>query len=240
MENLPSVALLCGGRATRLAPETDTLPKSLVSVAGEPFLAHQLRLLYDQGVRHVVLCVGHYADQIMAFIETAGSFGLKIEFSLDGEMPKGTGGAVQQAIPLLGEMFFVLYGDSYLLHPFRSVYQAFCQSRQPGLMTVLHNQNRWDTSNVVLSDGMIARYDKTEPSDPLMQYIDYGLSVLSAQAFVPYCGEQPYALEKVFQDLVAKRGLAGWVVSERFYEIGSHQGLKETAQYLESVVGEPA
>ena len=58
--SLPPVAVLAGGLATRLHPHTARIPKSLVTVAGEPFLAHQLRLLRRQGFQQVVLCVGHF------------------------------------------------------------------------------------------------------------------------------------------------------------------------------------
>ena len=59
-----TVALLAGGLATRLRPVTERIPKSLVEVNGEPFVAHQLRLLQANGIRRVVLCVGFLGEMI--------------------------------------------------------------------------------------------------------------------------------------------------------------------------------
>jgi MurNAc alpha-1-phosphate uridylyltransferase len=53
------VAILSGGLATRLRPVTEKIPKALIEINGEPFLAHQLRLLHARGIRRVVMCVGH-------------------------------------------------------------------------------------------------------------------------------------------------------------------------------------
>ena len=58
---MPSVVILAGGIATRLRPITETIPKSLLLVAGEPFIAHQLRLLRKNGIKKVVICSGYLA-----------------------------------------------------------------------------------------------------------------------------------------------------------------------------------
>src|ERR1700693_3124601 len=108
------VAILAGGLATRLRPVTEAIPKSLIEVAGEPFIAHQLRLLRREGIRRVVICVGHLGDMIRAFVDDGARFGLDVAYSFDGSMLLGTGGALRQALPLLEEPFYVLYGDSYL------------------------------------------------------------------------------------------------------------------------------
>ena len=106
--------MLAGGLATRLRPITETIPKSLVPVAGEPFLAHQLRLLHAHGFRRAVLCVGHLGETIEAEFGDGAAFGFRLEYSFDGPRLLGTGGALKRALPRLGDAFFVLYGDCYL------------------------------------------------------------------------------------------------------------------------------
>jgi NDP-sugar pyrophosphorylase family protein len=91
---LPAVAILAGGLATRLRPLTERIPKSLVPVAGRPFLAHQLELLRKQGVTRAVLCVGHLGDQIETAFGAGGAFGLELSYSYDGPMLAGTAGAL--------------------------------------------------------------------------------------------------------------------------------------------------
>lgn len=225
MIELP-VAILAGGLATRLRPITETIPKTLVPVAGEPFLAHQLRLLHKNGLRKAVLCVGHLGERIEAEFGNGQDYGIHLEYAFDGPRLLGTGGAIKRALPLLGEAFLVLYGDSYLPMDYAAAVEAFNASGQPGLMTVFHNQGRWDTSNVVFDDGTIRTYDKKERR-PDMQHIDYGLGILRAEALAPYPEDAPFDLADVYRDLSRTGRLAGYEVRQRFYEIGSHEGLAE-------------
>src|SRR5687768_15932185 len=149
------VAILAGGLATRLRPITETIPKALVDVAGEPFLARQLRYLRAQGITKVVLCVSYRGEQIEAVIGDGRDFGLEVRYSFDGPTLLGTGGALNRALPLLGERFFILYGDSFLPVDFGAVAAAFSASGKPALMTVLRNANHWDLSNVRYEDGVV-------------------------------------------------------------------------------------
>jgi NDP-sugar pyrophosphorylase family protein len=227
------VAILAGGLATRLRPITEKIPKSLVTVAGEPFLAHQLRLLHTRGVRHVVLCVGYLGEMIERDFGDGAAFGIELRYSFDGPTLLGTGGALRQALPLLEEEFFVLYGDSYLPIDYAAVLASFRTSGQPGLMTVFRNEGAWDTSNVQFEDGHIVRYDKRERT-PEMRYIDYGLGVFRASIFAERPAGEVFDLAEVQRGLVAKGALAGHEVFQRFYEIGSHAGLAELETFLQS------
>ena len=227
------VAILAGGLATRLRPITETIPKTLVSVAGEPFLAHQLRLLHSYGIREAVLCVGHLGEMIEEQFGDGSAFNVRLHYSFDGPRLLGTGGALKRALPLLGERFLVLYGDSYLPMDYAATVAAFEASGQPGLMTVFHNQGQWDTSNVVFADGTIRAYDKKE-RHPGMAHIDYGLGILRAAALATYPDDQPFDLADVYRDLSRTGHLAGYEVRHRFYEIGSHQGLAELDTLLRS------
>ena len=227
--NVP-VAILAGGLATRLRPITESIPKVLVPVAGKPFLAHQLELLRTQGITRVVLCLGHLGEMVQREFGAA-AHGIKLEYSFDGPVLLGTGGALKQALPLLGEKFFVLYGDSYLPIDFRPIAEFFDRSGKLGLMTVYENEGRYDTSNVVFGDGEIKVYDKKN-GRPEMRHIDYGLSLFHPAAFDDWPADQPFDLAEVMQRLVARHQLAGFDVKQRFYEIGSHAGLAELEALL--------
>ena len=128
------------------------------------------------------------------------AFGFRLEYSFDGPRLLGTGGAIKRALPRLGEAFVILYGDSYLPMDYAAAIDAFVRSGKPGLMTVFHNEGRWDTSNVVFADGTIRRYDKKALS-PEMQHIDYGLGILRADALAAYPDDQPFDLADVYGDL---------------------------------------
>jgi NDP-sugar pyrophosphorylase family protein len=229
-ELLP-VAILAGGLATRLHPLTRILPKVLVDVNGEPFIAHQLRLLQASGIERVVVCAGYLGEMIQAFVGAGTRFGLRVEFSFDGPRLLGTAGAVKRALPLLEETFFVLYGDSYLPCDYRAVHTAFEKSGKLALMTVFRNGGRWDRSNVQFVDGCILAYDKQHPTER-MHHIDYGLGVLHRSAFEMIPDDQPFDLATLYRDLLTRGHLAAYEVEQRFYEIGSLAGLEETRRYL--------
>ena len=225
------VAVLAGGIATRMRPRTDRVPKALLEVAGKPFVSHQLTLLRRQRVRDVVLCVGHLGDQIEAFVRDGVGWNLRVQYSFDGPTLLGTGGALRRALPLLGDAFFVMYGDSYLPCDFGAVAGAFASSGRRGLMTVFRNDNAFGASNVQFEHGRIVRYDKAMRS-PEMHHIDYGLGVLTRAALLPYPADAPLDLARVYQDLIGKGELAGFDVPERFFEIGSPEGLRDTEAHL--------
>ena len=230
-DGFPPLALLAGGLATRLGALTAQLPKSLVRVAGEPFIAHQLLLLASEGVRDIVVCCGHLGEQIEKFVGDGSRFGCRVRYSSDGPTLLGTGGAIRRALPLLGPFFWIMYGDSYLTAPLAPVLAAFQTSHQPALMTVFANQNRWDTSNVQFADGRIIRYDKRN-AQPCMQHIDYGLGLYSADIFHQWPVQTAFDLTEVQCHLVDQGTMAGYEIADRFYEIGSVSGLEETSAFL--------
>ena len=228
--NLPA-AILAGGLATRLRPITQKIPKSLVDVAGKPFIVRQLDYLRSQGITRVVLCLGYRGEQVEAVVGDGSAFGLDVRYSWDSPRLLGTGGALRQALPLLGEQFFIFYGDSYLPIDFRAVERDFLAVGKPALMTVLKNDDQWDKSNVLLRDGCIVEYNKRTPM-PEMSHIDYGLGVLSAPVMTDAPADTPFDLADIYHDLSVRGLLAGHEVFQRFYEIGSHKGLKETIDYF--------
>ncbi|HEX4006919.1 MAG TPA: sugar phosphate nucleotidyltransferase [Acidobacteriaceae bacterium] len=222
----PRLALLAGGLATRLRPLTATIPKSLITVAGEPFLAHQLRRLRANGLRDIVICCGHMGDQIEAFVGDGRGFGLSIMYSHDGNPLLGTGGALRAALPLLGSRFLVMYGDSWLDQPIEPFWRAYLESGKPGLMSVFANANQWGPSNVAYLRGAVLAYNKARPSTA-MHYIDYGLEPLDASVLAQW-PTPAFDLSSVWSALADHGLLAGFETSQRFYEIGSLPGLRET------------
>jgi NDP-sugar pyrophosphorylase family protein len=221
-------AILAGGLGTRLYPLTERLPKALIEINGEPFLAHQLRLLRARGIERVVLLIGQHGERIHEYAGDGARFGLAIDYSFDGPELLGTAGAVRHALPLLGDAFLVLYGDSYLPCSYEDVAEAFRTAGQPGLMTVYRNEGRWDTSNVEFAGGRIVAYDKKDRTEG-MQHIDYGLGVFSRAAFEDAAHAD---LAEVYRDLLRRDRLAAFEVQERFYEVGSFKGIAELSRYL--------
>jgi N-acetyl-alpha-D-muramate 1-phosphate uridylyltransferase len=223
------VCILAGGLGSRLGETVRDTPKPLLEVAGEPFLLHQLRLLASHGVERVVLCVGYLGELIEAGVGTE-RFGIEIAYSYDSPRLDGTLGAIRRAAPLLGERFLVLYGDTYLRVDYAEAARVWEESGLPGLMVVLRNAGRWDTSNALYEDGRVVAYDKRAPTAE-MHWIDYGLGGLTAAALdlVPTAEGDLAALHHL---LAAEGRLCGYEASERFYEIGTPDALAEADAFL--------
>ncbi len=228
----PAVAVLAGGLATRLGALSAGGPKSMIEVAGEPFVAHQLRGVARQDFRDVVICAGHLGKMIEDFVGDGSAFGCRVRYSFDGERLLGTGGALRQALPLLGDKFLVMYGDSYLRAPLRPVWQQFVDSKKSALMTIFRNEDRWDRSNVEVCEGEILAYEKSAPTCA-MRHIDYGLGCVRARALSEFAPPgRTFDLALFYAAMLEERQLAAFEVAERFYEIGSPSGLAETDALL--------
>lgn len=222
------MAILAGGRATRLGAVARRVPKAMVPVAGRPFVEHQLAALRAHGARRIVLLVGHLGEAIEAGVGDGRGFGLEVAYSWDEPALDGTAGALRRALPLLGERFLVLYGDAYLRVDYREVDRVHAASGRPALMTVLRNRGRWGESNAVVRAGLVTAYGKRPPPQGA-RWIDYGLSALRADALRDRA--EPDLADAV-RHLAAAGQVAAYPVGKRFYEIGTPDALAETEAFL--------
>ncbi len=232
------VVILAGGRGSRMRPFTDERPKILLPVAGRPFAHHQLELLAREGVRDVVLSIGYRGDLVRDALGDGSAFGLRLRYADEGTQLRGTAGALRLCRDegLLDPAFLVLYGDSYLPIALPPVVAAFHAAGRPALMTVLRNGGRWDRSNVIFENGELQRYDKRQ-ADARMLHIDYGLSVLDRGVIDRLPPADPADLADLYHALSLAGELAGHEVAQRFYEVGSPQGLRDLEAFL---AAEPA
>ena len=226
------IAILAGGLATRLGELTREVPKSLIPINNKPFVDWQLRLLQESGYQKIVFCVSYKSNLIQDYLGDGSSRGLEIQYSFDGPMQLGTGGAIKKALPLLGSKFAVIYGDSYLPISYSDVEDSFLDKSILAMMTVFKNSNEFDASNVKFEDGKLLDYQKGKPT-PDFQHIDYGLTYFQAEAFDGFeASGAPFDLATLCTKLSMNGHLAGYEVFDRFYEIGSVQGIKEFSEYL--------
>jgi NDP-sugar pyrophosphorylase family protein len=225
------VVILAGGLATRLGHLTKDLPKSLVEMQGRPFLEYQLDLLRRAGIRNIVLCVGHLGRQIEGYFGDGQKHGVSIRYSYE-DTPLGTAGALKNAVSMLGDVFCCMYGDSYLSVDFPAVMRYFEAHDKLALMTVFENHDRFDKSNTAVKGNLVSKYDKQKKNREMF-YIDYGVSVFRKRVLDMVPDGRFYSLEDLFPRLIALKELIAYEVTERFYEIGSPQGLRDFKEYIE-------
>lgn len=203
-----------------------------MDVGGTPFIAHQFRLLSQSGLTDIVLRTGHLGSQLKDVVGDGSRHGVHVRYSTDGSRPLGTGGALRHALPLLGDAFLILYGDSYLECDYAAVAQAFEACSAPALLTLYRNDGRWDRSNAYFLDDQIVQYSKTHYT-PDMHHLDYGLAAMRADVLLAYPDDEALDLATVYEDLVDRHALAGFEVTTRFYEIGTPAGLSDMRQHLD-------
>ena len=220
------MAILAGGLGTRLRPLTSEVPKALIPVGGKPFLQHQIELLKRQGIRDIVLCVGHLAEQVQDYFGDGRWLGVRIKYSEEKGSLLGTAGAIKKAEPLLGDDFFLMYGDSYLMIDYQEIMRYFRRFHRLGLMVVWKNIDRLERSNVSAKGNLVTAYNKDRKSSDMV-YINYGLSVLRKEALVFIPPGRPFSQEEFYRILIDRRELLAFEVGQRFYEIGSPRGLEE-------------
>lgn len=227
------MVILAGGLGTRLRPLTTEVPKALIPVGGKPFLHHQIDLLKRRGIRDIVLCVGHLGDRVKDYFGDGRWLGVRIRYSQEEGPLLGTAGAIKNAESLLGDDFFLMYGDSYLMIDYREVMRYYRRFDRLGLMVVWRNVNRFERSNVMVEGNLVTAYNKEQQS-PDMVYINYGLSVLRKEALVFIPVGRPFSQEDFYQILIDQGELLTFEVEQRFYEIGSPKGLEEFGMLIAS------
>ena len=231
------LAILAGGYATRLGSLTAEIPKCLIEINGRPFVDWQLELLMENGYSDFVFCISYKSDMVQEYLGDGRGRGVDIRYSLDGHKQLGTGGAIQKALPELGNEFGVIYGDSYLPTNYFTVEQEFRSSRSQALMAVYENKNQFDSSNVEFVNGELINYQKGSISMD-MHHIDYGITFFRKDAFHPWIDQSSFDLSEVCHELAMRGQLQGFEVFERFYEIGSLQGIEELSDYLRGASNE--
>lgn len=227
------VVVLMGGLGTRLKDFTKDCPKPLVNVNGKPFFEYQLDLLCAWGFKKYLFLIGYKADMIEEYFGNGQDRGITIDYCYDGKDLLGTGGAVRRAFDKLEDDFMLIYGDSFMDIDYAETIYRYERGKQAGkraLMTVLCNNNRFDKSNVVMSDGKLVLYDKHNPTED-MDYIDYGVCVYEKSLFADYEEGYKFDIAEIQHRLSIEDKMIPQVVTKRFYEIGNPDSLKEFTEY---------
>lgn len=200
-------------------------PKSMVEVCGRPFIEYQLELLKNGGFTGIILCLGHLGGQIERHLGDGSGFGVNITYSHE-ERLLGTGGALKNAERHIKGDFLTIYGDSYLDFDYRAAIRFFKERGRLALMTVYENHGRYDASNTEIEGELVTRYDKIKKT-PKTIYIDYGAGIFRREALDWLPAGERYPLDWLFSRMIDERQLLAYEVKERFYEIGSPEGLEE-------------
>ena len=223
------VAIIAGGVGTRLGLLTKTQPKSLIEVLGKPFIEYQFEFLKKSGIFSIVLCVGYLGKKIEEYCGDGRKFGLNLQYSYERE-PLDTAGALKLAEPLLENIFFTLYGDSFVFIDFKGMLSYLQQNNKQAAMSVYKNNDKYDKSNTAVKNGLVKEYSKKQNTQ--MEYIDYGVNLFKKEVLRIIPPSKPCSMGTVFKKLIDSNELLAYEVDTRFYEIGSIKGLQDFTEYV--------
>jgi NDP-sugar pyrophosphorylase family protein len=225
------VAILAGGLATRLRPISESIPKSMIEINNKPFIDWQLSLLSRRGITKVILCLSYKSQSIQKYVGDGSKFNLNVEYSFDGADQLGTGGAIKNALDLLGDKFMVLYGDSFLELDYLQAQKSFETCGKSAMMTIYENKNLFEKSNVKVKSLSSISYSK-DKIDLENNYVDFGLTFFESTVFRSDKYKSKFELSDLCRDLSVNNQLAGFEVYNRFFEVGSFEGINDLANYL--------
>lgn len=228
------VAILAGGLATRLGGLAKNWPKSMLQIQGKPFLEYQLEFLKRGEIEDIVLCVGHMGEQIEQYFGDGRKYGVKIRYSRE-DKPLGTAGALKRAEKLLDDPFFTMFGDSFINLDFGRVMAHFNSQNKLALMTVYKNHDRYGRSNTEIEGNLLKKFSKKEKTADMV-YIEYGVDLFRKEALDMIPENESYSLDDLFPRLIGREELLAFEVNDRFYEIGSLQGLREFERFIKGGV----
>lgn len=226
---ISKLLILCGGKATRLNNLTKKVPKSLLPIGDKVFLDLQINYFLKNGIKEIIFCVGHFGDQIQSYVETNYK-SLNARFSFDDSNFSGTGGALKKASNKIEKPFFVTYGDSLLSVDLKLLSKKFDPNKGP-LMCIYKNDNKFDKSNCKISSGNLI-YKKNN-ADNSFNFIDYGIGVYKNEHFKGF--RNSFDLSETQEYFSKEKLLQFYIASERFYEIGSIEGLNEFRKKINTI-----
>jgi NDP-sugar pyrophosphorylase family protein len=238
-ENSMQAVILAGGLGTRMRPITETIPKPMITVAGKPFLQHQLELLSGAGIVRALLLVAYLGEQIQEYFGDGTKFGCKVSYSFEAS-PLGTGGALKNAEEQLQDRFVLVNGDTYLAIDYRALVKQFAKTNCSALIVAYKRpttiSKEIPTSILpnnlgVNSHGLVTAYRKRNPEG--LSHIDAGVIVLKKEILAGLRAGQKCSLEEeIYPSLIARGEMRAWVTHEPFYDMGSPSGLAALEEKL--------
>ncbi len=222
-EPMPQVVVLAGGLGTRLGSLTESIPKSLIEVAGRPILSHILDWAASQGCTRALILIGHLGEQFESFMHA----GVELTFQKEGE-PLGTGGALWDAKDLIEDRFFLLWGDDLHMIDYSSLLQTHNSSGCSLTMAVTTNHSSFNLEH--MGDRVI-RYDKHLDSPDGLNGYEAGTSIVEKSVLENLGRDGSWSWEE--EVYPALSGLIAAHLDEApFWDMGTPERLRKLESFL--------
>ncbi len=233
------VAILAGGQGTRLKDHAGRMPKPMVPVLGKPMLDHQIALCKRHGFLRILLLVHYEHEMIIEHFGDGSQYGVSLGYQVE-EYPRGTAGALCDALPRLAETFLVLYGDTYMNVDLRRLWETHAQQGADATLFLHPNDHPQDSDLIEVDDAgsVTAILPYPHPVDEyhrnLVNAALYVLESHGLHAFVPRDGKSDIAKDLFPTMLSAGRRLFGYVSPEYLKDMGTPDRLDKVERDIEN------
>jgi histidinol-phosphate phosphatase family protein len=231
------VAILAGGMGTRLAERSGDLPKPMVPVIGKPVLHHQIELCRKHGFTNIALLVQHRHEKISEYFGDGSALGVKLCYVIEA-VPRGTAGALRDALPMLAERFLLLYGDTFMDVDLRKLWRAHEASGAVGTLFLHPNDHPHDSDLVDINENGAVRtiLPYPHPNDRevrnLVNAALYVLDRAGLEDVTPLEGKADIAKHMFPRMLDLGRTLYGYVSPEYIKDMGTPERLEKVERDL--------
>lgn len=224
-----SAIILCGGLGTRLRTTVPDVPKALAPVRGRPFLDILLAHLKREGVRDVILAIGHGGERIKAHCARVYA---KVKFS-EETAPLGTGGALKKALSLADHgTVLVLNGDTHCPVSYDD-FLLFHASKGALLSMVVAKKNRDDVGGVHMgADNMLLEYSE-RPKAGAHSFMSAGVYAVGRQVRAHMLARDEFSFEyDALPALVGTRRCFGYATHVSVIDIGTPERYRKAQDIL--------
>jgi glucose-1-phosphate cytidylyltransferase len=208
------VAILCGGRGTRLQEQTHAIPKALVEIGGKPILWHVIRIYAAQGHRRFILLTGYLGEQVRAFTADTDQWPEPIEIEcVDTGLETNTGGRVARvAERLAGGRFCLTYADGVADIDLAAQAGLHQRTGAAATMTVVRPYSQWGIA--LIDDGQRVTGFREKPR--LDYWINGGFFVCEPEFLDVVDGDS--VLEREPLERIAAQGRLGAYRHDGFWD----------------------
>jgi histidinol-phosphate phosphatase family protein len=236
------VAILAGGMGTRLRERSGDMPKPMVPVVGKPVLQHQIELCRKHGFTDIALLVQHRHEKIYDYFGDGSALGVRLKYAVEEE-PRGTAGALRDALPMLADRILLLYGDTFMDVDLRKLWMAHEFSGAVGTLFLHPNDHPQDSDLVDIDETGVVRailpYPHPEGREVrnLVNAALYVLNRAGLEDVTPTEGKADIAKHMFPRMLDLGRLLYGYVSPEYIKDMGTPERLDKVER--DFVIGLP-
>jgi MurNAc alpha-1-phosphate uridylyltransferase len=214
--------ILAAGLGKRMRPLTDSLPKPLLPVGGKPLIQYHVENLQRAGVTELIINLAYRGEQIREFLGGGESFGVSIQYSQEPE-PLETGGAILQALPLLGDQPFLLVnGDVWTDVEFSQLSSLTLPDECLGHLLMVQNPEHNPLGDFTLDQGLLT------PRGEEQGFTFSGISLIDPALVGRYPQRREnFPLRECFTWAMERRQLSGQVLEAEWWDIGTPERLAQ-------------